>query len=163
MKKSLIPAALLVLCAAMAVAAQESRPNLSGTWNLDASRSDFGPMPPPDSIVLVVAHKDPALKVTSTQKVEQATLTNERNLTTDGKPNTNKLRSLDGEQDVVSTSRWNGAALVTTFKMQSQGIALDMKDTWTLSADGKTLTVSRGIATPQGDELTIRMVYTKQQ
>jgi len=163
MKKIPARAAVLALLVAAAgsISAQGAKPNFSGTWNLDLPKSDFGPSPPPTSIVLVVVHKDPAVKVSSTQKSDQGTILNERNLTTDGKPNPNKIRSVDGEQDVTSTSKWVANKLVTSYQIQMQGMALDLIDTWELSADGKVLTIVRDVKTPQGD-FSLKTVYNKQ-
>ena len=150
----------LLVAAAASVSAQGAKPNFSGTWNLDLPKSDFGPSPPPESIVLVVAHKEPAVKVSSTQKTAEGTVLNERNLTTDGKPNPNKIKTADGEQAVTSTSKWVANKLVTSYQIQMQGMALDLTDTWELSADSKVLTIVRDVKTPQGD-FSLKTVYNK--
>ena len=154
-------AALLLLLSASAWA-QDAKPNFTGKWNLDVAKSDFGPMPPPDSVVHVIDHKEPSLKVVTTTKSAQGETTNERVLTTDGKENVNKMRmGPDGEQPVTSTSKWNGKALATAFKLSAQGTDLEFNDLWTLSDDGKVLTAVRAIKTPQG-EFTATTVYNKQ-
>lgn len=141
--------------------AQDAKPNFSGTWTLDVVKSEFGPTPPPESVVLVIDHKEPNIKTTNTQKGPQGELTNERSITTDGKENLNKARTMVGEQEVKSTSKWNGDKLETAFTLDMQGMALDITDSWQLSEDGKVLTISRGIKTPQGD-FTQKMVFNKQ-
>ena len=94
MKNTLLSAlfVLLVLPVAASLRAQDATPNFTGQWNLDASKSDFGPMPPPESIVHVIEHKEPSVKVVTTQKGAQGEATTERQLTTDGKENVNKMR-----------------------------------------------------------------------
>jgi hypothetical protein len=161
MKRTFLAATLVLLLASIGWA-QNSKPDFSGTWNLDLGKSDFGPAPAPDSIVLVIVHKEPNIKVSSTQKGQQGNFTNERNLTTDGKENPNKIRSMDGEQDVKSTSQWSGPKLTTSYSLQAQGMQLAVKDSWELSGDGKVLTIARAITAPQGDEFVIKMVYNKQ-
>lgn len=141
--------------------AQDTKPDLSGTWNLDVAKSDFGGAPAPDSIVHVIEHKDPNLKITSTQKSQQGELTNTRNLTTDGKENINKMRTMAGEQDVKSTSRWNGMKLANALKLDIQGSPIDINEAWELSDGGKVLSIARDIATPQGD-FHQRYVFNKQ-
>jgi hypothetical protein len=131
--------------------AQDARPDFSGTWNLDVAKSDFAGAPAPDSIVHVIEHKDPILKITSTQKNQQGELTNTRNLTTDGKENINKMRSMAGEQDVKSTSTWNARKLTNALKLDIQGNAIDINEAWELSDGGKVLSIVRDIKTPQGD------------
>jgi hypothetical protein len=154
-----IVGAMLLL--AVSVAAQGALPNFSGTWNLDAAKSDFGMMPPPDSIVMVIDHKEPAVKVTTTQKGQMGNSSNDSTYTTDGRDNVNKMRSPAGDQDVKSTTKWNGKILTTTRTMEAQGMSIGIDDSWELSADGKVLTVNRQLKTPQGD-LTMRLAFNKQ-
>lgn len=141
--------------------AQDTKPDLSGTWNLDVAKSDFGGAPAPDSIVHAIEHKDPNLKITSTQKNQQGELTNTRNLTTDGKENINRMRTMAGEQDVKSTSTWNGKTLANAFKLDIQGNAIDINEAWELSDGGKVLSIARDIKTPQGD-FHQRYIFNKQ-
>jgi hypothetical protein len=146
MKRALFAAGLMLLPATSAWT-QNITPNFSGTWNLDVAKSDFGSAPLPDSMVLLIEHKEPTLKVSSTQKgpQPQGEITNERNLTTDGKENTNRTRTMAGEQEVKSTSNWNGRTLVMAFKLEVQGTVFAVNDVWELSDDGKVLTILRGI------------------
>jgi len=154
---SLATAAVLL---AVSVSAQ-NLPNFSGTWTLDAAKSDFGMMPPPDSIVMVIDHKEPSLKVTTTQKGQMGDSSNDSTYTTDGKDNVNKMRSPAGDQDVKSTTKWNGKALATTRTIEAQGMTVGIDDAWELSADGKVLTINRQLKTPQGD-LSMRLGLNKQ-
>ena len=163
MKNTLLSALfiLLVLPVAASLRAQDAATNFTGKWNLDASQSDFGPMPPPESIVHVIEHKEPSVKVVTTQKGAQGEVTTERQLTTDGKENVNKMRVGPAEQEVKSTTKWSGKALTTAFKLDMQGNVFDVNDSWKLSDDGKVLTIVRDIKTAQGD-FTTTTVYNKQ-
>jgi hypothetical protein len=145
---SVVGAVLLLTVSALA---QGALPNFSGTWSLDAAKSDFGPIPGPESIVMVIDHKEPALKVSVTQKGPQGEATNDSTYTTDGKDNTNKMRSPAGDQDVKSTTKWNGKILATTRTIEAQGMSIGIDDAWELSADGKVMTINRQLKTPQGD------------
>src|SRR3954454_7729611 len=111
--KSAFTIAGAVVLLTISAAAQSAPPNFTGTWTLDASKSDFGPMPGPESIVMVVDHKEPAIKVNVTQKSQMGDATTDSNYTTDGKNNVNKMRGPAGEQDITSTTRWNGTSLTT--------------------------------------------------
>jgi hypothetical protein len=160
--KGIVFATGLILLLAASAPAQEARPNFSGTWILDLEKSDFAQMPAPDSIVNVIDHKEPALKIATTQKGQQGEVTNERNLTTDGKENANKMRTMGGEQqEVKSTTKWVGRKLMTAFKLDVQGGVIEITDAWELSGDGKTMTVVRDLKNPQG-ELTQTIVFNKQ-
>ena len=92
------------LLMAASAAAQGALPNFTGSWSLDAAKSDFGPMPAPTSIVMIIDHKEPTLKVAVTQNGPQGDISNESTYTTDGKSNVNKMRSPAGDQDVTSTT-----------------------------------------------------------
>ena len=161
MKKTLVASSLILVLAAVSALAQDAKPNFSGTWNMDLSKSDFGPVPAPDSLVAVIEHKEPSVKITTTQKGQQGEIVNERILTTDGKENTNKMRMMGGEQEIKSTSKWNGKKLTTAFKLDVQGAPVEFNDAWELSDDGKVMTIVRDIKTPQGD-FTTKTVFSKQ-
>jgi hypothetical protein len=155
---------LLTLCAlpvSRTAHAQDALPNFTGKWTLDLAKSDFGPMPPPQSVVHTIEHKEPNIKIVTSQKSEQGEVTNERNLTTDGKPNVNKVRMGGPDQEVTSTSKWVGKSLNTVMKVDIQGTPLDFNDTWTLSDEGKVLTIVRAIKSPQGD-FAATTVFNKQ-
>jgi hypothetical protein len=141
--------------------AQDALPNFTGKWVLDAAKSDFGPMPPPDSVIHTIDHKEPTIKIVTAQKSAQGEVTNERTLTTDGKPNVNRLRMGGPEQDVTSTTKWVGKTLTTVMKAEVQGMALGFNDSWKLSDDGKVLTIVRAITTDQG-EFAVTTVFNKQ-
>ena len=158
------PRVSLAACAALIViamsAAAQGQPNFSGTWTLDAAKSDFGPMPGPDSIVMVIDHQEPALKVTTTQKSQMGDSSNESSYTTDGKNNVNKMQSPAGDQNVTSTTKWNGNVLATARTIEAQGMSIGIEDAWELSPDGKVMTVNRQLKTPQGD-FSMKLVLNK--
>src|SRR5919112_967603 len=78
MKRVLLTLCLLAACAAGVGAAaarddKKAKPDLSGTWELDRSKSDFGlfrdrPISKADS-TLVVAHREPELKISRTLRL----------------------------------------------------------------------------------------------
>lgn len=152
-----VGAMLLVVSAV----AQSAMPNFSGTWKLDAAKSDFGMMPAPESIVMLIDHKEPTVKVTTTQKSQMGDTSNDSSYTTDGKDNVNKMRSPAGDQDVKSTTKWNGKILATTRTIEAQGMSIGIDDAWELSADGTVMTINRQLKTPQGDFST-KIVFNKQ-
>jgi hypothetical protein len=151
-----------ILCAAawlaLAVPAGAwEKPNLSGDWKLNVAKSDFGPMPGPEKMDRTIKHEDPSLKMTTTQSGPQGEVTTELAYTTDGKPCTNKIRG----QDVTGVAKWDGDALTINYKREIQGMEITANERWTLSEDGKTLTVTNKLNTPQGD-FEIKIVMDKQ-
>ena len=146
---------------ALQAAAQDAKPDFTGKWTLDLSKSDFGQMPVPESMVSVIDHKEPTVKISTTQKSQQGEITSERTLTTDGKPNTNKVKNMMGEQEMASTTTWEGKKLITISKFSFQDTPVTVNESWDLSADGKMLTVARNIQTGQGD-FSQTSVFAKQ-
>jgi hypothetical protein len=71
------------------------------------------------------------------------------------------MRSPAGDQDVKSTTKWNGKILATTRTIEAQGMSIGIDDAWELSADGKVMTINRQLKTPQGDFSTT-IVFNKQ-
>jgi hypothetical protein len=159
MKRAITTIALMLLV--IAAAGAQAKPDFSGKWVLDVAKSDFGQAPAPESIVHVVVHKEPNVTITTTQKSGGGETTNERKLTTDGKENVNRLKMMGGEQEAKSTSKWDGGKLTTTTKLDMQGMAVELQDTWELSDGGKVLTVVRQTTAPQGS-LTQKFVFNKQ-
>lgn len=158
--KRILPAACAILFLVASALAQGAVPNFSGTWDLDVAKSDFGPAPPPESVVMVIDHKEPNIKTTTTQKGTQGDATNVSNITTDGKENVNKLQAMGAEQDIRSTSKWSGKQLATERTLEIQGMTIGMNDSWELSDDGKVMTIVRQIDTPQGAFAT-KMILNK--
>jgi hypothetical protein len=148
---------LATLVFLMAASAAAAGPNFSGDWKMNASKSDFGVMPAPASIVSKVTHNDPELKVANTQVSDMGEFSSEMTYTTDGKECVNKVRELD----VKSIVKWEGDTLVFDSKLEFQGSPLTMSDKWTLSADGKTLTMTRSISGPMGNADST-LVFDKQ-
>jgi hypothetical protein len=160
MKRAFLAFAIVVLIVSTAHA-QGAKPDFTGTWSLDLAKSDFGPTPPPESSVMVVEHKEPSVKIKLTQKSAQGETVNDRTITTDGKENSNVMRTMMGDQPVTSTSTWTGNKLTTSSKLDVQGMSIEIADAWELSEDTKVLTVTRDLKTPQGD-FTMKLLFNKQ-
>jgi hypothetical protein len=159
-KRALLTAGLVLLLPASAWL-QDTKPNFTGKWSLDVTKSDFGPIPPPDSMVTVIDHQEPNVKITTTQKAQQEEVVNTRHLTTDGKPNTNKLKMAGGETEVTSTTTWEGKKLRTSFKLDTPGGPIDVSEALELSEDGKSIVLVRDYKMAQGP-FTTRVIFNKQ-
>jgi hypothetical protein len=150
---------------ALAVAA----PNFSGAWIRDKAKSDpmgmgrpgggGGGGQAPDVEVTLTIKQDANSFETSTQRGDRPP--RETKYTLDGKENTTTTQ----RGSTVSKSKWNGDVLVIegVQKFTNQaGDAMEMKfkDEYSLSADGKVLTVTNTSSGPQG-ERTSKQVYNK--
>ena len=123
--------------AALLFAAQASRPNFSGRWELDKSRSDFGSLPPDDSAMELIEHQEPKLTITQVWRNAEGEHTVVWQLTTDGAENLTRMN----EAEIASRTVWEGSNLVTDWRMKRGGRLSEGKYNRSLSEDRKTLTV----------------------
>jgi hypothetical protein len=145
--------------AAFALPSLAQTPNLSGTWKLNLSKSDFGQIPPPSSETLTITDSEPSVKIVTDQKGGMAGDTNTTStLSTDGKETTSP--GMAGA-DVKNITHWEGKSLVTNSKTSFQGSDLSLKTTDMLSDDGKTLNVTVHIEASMG-VFEEKLVYDKQ-
>jgi hypothetical protein len=154
-RRSLLAISALALFANL-LSAQE-KPNFSGSWKMNAAKSDFGPMPGPDKLDRVIDHKEPTVASKTTQTGPQGEVTTEIKYKTDGSDSINTMRG----QEVKSVAKWEGDKLVVKSKREVQGMEIAMTETWILSDAGKVLTVNNSIETPQGN-FEIKVVMDKQ-
>jgi len=146
-----------LLAAAFGLLQAQAKPNFSGTWKLNASKSNFGPMPAPEARTDKITHQDPDLKDSFTQSGPMGEVTAELKYSTDGKETTSSVR---GNQ-IKSTAKWEGDELVIAGKTSFEGGDVTLADRWSLSADGKTLTILRHVNSPMG-ETDQKIVLEKQ-
>jgi hypothetical protein len=148
-------AALSSLLLSPAVHAQ-TRPDFSGSWTLDAARSD-----PPlagrggrgagrgaGAAPLVVKQTDTEITIgPATYRL-------------DGSESVNAGRGRGGAQQVKSRARWDGARLVIESTREVQGFTVTTREVRTLDANGKDMIVETTIGTPRGDQ-TLKQVFTR--
>ena len=149
--------ALASVVIALAAAQAQAKTDFSGTWKADTSKSDFGPMPPPDSITEKITHQDPSLKMNIAQQGGTGDMTYDAAYTTDGKESVNTVAG----NEFKTVLNWDGDDLVADTKGSFDGNDFTAKDRWTLSDGGKTMTVTRHISTAMG-EFDMKLVFEKQ-
>jgi hypothetical protein len=143
---------LLVLFCAASVSTQTSkrdqatekpRPDFSGTWVRDNSKSNLGPFNGSPmaraELTLVIAQHDPELKVSRKLKLSDKELTGGLVYYTDGRGETNP--SSFSRAEVKSRTTWDGDKIVAQSSPSRTSPAgdVDTTETWELSTDGKTL------------------------
>jgi hypothetical protein len=139
------------------VATQAASQNLSGEWKLNFAKSNYGKFPAPSSMTRKIAHNDPKLILTTMQKGAQGEVTSKLVYTTDGKESINQVAG--GESKGIA--QWIGDKLMIESSREFQGVTLKQKDIWTLSSDGKTLTIDSHVSIPNG-EFDIKQVFDRQ-
>jgi hypothetical protein len=159
---------LVILVAAVSTLActQARTVSFAGTWTLDTRKSDFDRALPPDSKVLEISHKGTDVRVLMNERAGSSRREHQLNLKTDGQAVRNEMRNTDG--DVVqadSRTIWSNGTLVTAYRIDHLGHFDDYHETWDLSADATTLTITRLVTLPnrrgQNRDYSIRMVYSK--
>jgi hypothetical protein len=147
---------------------KKSRPDFSGTWRIDRSKSDFGeftdrPLSKADA-TLVVEHKDPELKVRRTLSLNGQEEVKEFTYYTDERGETNQATIGVGE--VKSKTKWDGDRVVSeahiTRRSQTGPYELDVVQKWQVSSDGKMLTNTTTISNQMGAQ-QVKLVYRRGQ
>jgi hypothetical protein len=127
--------------------------NFSGEWKLNLAKSDYGIVPPPEFMTRTIKHNDPNLEASTHQKGAQGEVTTTLKYTTDGKPAENT-----GSK---GSAKWESDKLVVDSVRDLQGAELKFHEVWSLSPDGKTMTINNHIVAPQG-EFDLVLVFDKQ-
>ena len=156
LKRTFAAAAAVTLVAA---AAQAQSKDFSGQWEMNAAKSDFGPMAGqgPSKITMTVTQSTTTVKVAQAMSTPQGDLNQSTDYTLDGKEATSN--GADG-QPVTSSAKLDGDALVINSKLSRQGMDITRVSHWTLSPDGKSLTVSQDLVTPMG-AMSMKLVFDK--
>jgi hypothetical protein len=144
MRKGLIAMALAVPLIAA--------PNFSGSWMLNVSKSQYGQFPAPEVMIRTVQMQGEQISMSTYQKGAQGEVTTELKYTTDGKPSVNGANT--------GSAAWYGDTLVIESTREAQGSRLTQRDVWSLSPDGKTLTVNTKVKLPNG-EFDVKQVFEK--
>lgn len=148
MKKTLILLATLI-----ATLLQGAVPDLSGEWKLNLAKSDYGKFPAPLGMTRRIAHNDPKLMLSTTQQGTQSNVVSNLTYTTDGKESVNK--------ESKGVAQWIGDKLMIDSTREVGSAKLKQKEIWTLSPDGKSLTVDSHVSLPNG-EFDVKQVFEKQ-
>jgi hypothetical protein len=141
-----------VLLAALLAVPLAAAPNFSGNWVLNLAKSQYGQFPAPEIMTRQILHNDPALSMSTYQKGAQGEVTTELQYSTDGKPVVN------GQNQGLA--HWEGDKLVIETSRDYQGTKLTQREEWTLSGDGKTLTINTHVKLPNG-EFDVKQVFEK--
>lgn len=157
MIRKIVSITILIALPLMSVFAQQ-KPDFSGTWKLNVAKSEFGPLPAPTSRTDVITHKEPSLSNSVTAEGAQGKQEYTLSYTIDGKEALNKM----GPREVKSTLKWVGSDLVISSKFVFNDMDVTSESTWTLSPDGKTLTVKAHFKSAMG-EADQKLVFEKQE
>jgi hypothetical protein len=154
---SVLRLTLITVAAAGAILAAD-KPNFSGSWKMDSTKSDFGGAPPPDSFSRKIEHNEPAVILTDDQTSALGTEKVVRRYTTDRKETTYQWMG----SEVKSAAHWEDNSLVIIGNVNAGGTDVVVTSTLTISADGKTLTESGKVVAAGNEVGAFKLVLVKQ-
>jgi hypothetical protein len=165
---------VVVLLLAAVVTAAQAQPQFTGTWVLNRAQSQFpahgyhgqgatGQQATPPDVKLTVEQQGNTLKATRTMVRGTRERSMSQTFTTDGSEQTEQLHggssvtkaTLGGDRLVINQTHTRPA------KDQSQPArTFSRESVWTLSPDGRTLTIDTTMHSARGDR-TMKTVYNK--
>jgi hypothetical protein len=141
------------------------RANFSGEWKLNESKSDLGQFAQFATRAIKTDQKDNDITINRTAPgFDGGDVTTAETLSFDGKETET---TVFGNSKRKATAKWSddGNTLTVNYvlNLDFNGQTFDVKgnEIWTVSDDGKTLTVQTNASSPQGD-LAAKAVYDKQ-
>lgn len=129
---------------------QDRKPDFSGHWTLNTSKTDYGRMPKPRAYTEVIEQKVPTLIINTTSDDGRGESKSFLKLTTDDRDCTNELNG----NEFHSKSHWEGSKLVTTVTGDR---GLSLVEVRSLSADGKTQTIETYMGQRSGSPAMVRV------
>ena len=131
---------LALLATSLGSPPQVKVPDLSGTWVFKSGKN-------PNKVTsLRIAQMDAAIEITETHKPKAKRADRVLTYYSDGRGEANPTS--DGKSELKSRSKLEGETLTTLFDSFSKqpGAVNERRDDWTLSKDGKTLTITTTFA-----------------
>lgn len=161
--RSMVASGMLAVLAGTNAGAQAAHPNFAGVWILDASRNAVqGQLGAPTSATYTITqHGDTIVGDRVAETTETGTIKSHVVWGLDGKAWKNKIPVGDTETEISSVLSWNQATLVIRTSLTVQETPVDQVDEWSLSADGKTLTMQRSVAAMGQDIGSSTLVFVK--
>ena len=124
---------LLTGLACASLGTRTGRPNFTGTWTLDLAKSRLE-VPPPDSTVFVILHREPTVQMFRTHARGARLDTLTTTLRTDS---SEVLWELRGAK-VTSRTWWDGGELVFWSRFERDTLRASQVVRYSLSSDRKT-------------------------
>jgi hypothetical protein len=156
---------------AVVLVSAQGKVNFSGTWVMEKSQSDvpqfMGLTENPEkarnaSMTMVLVQQGSDLRVTRIVKIRGEEQKEIHTYKTDG--GETKNTGFRGET-VVARAFWEGDKLVVvstrTWKVLLKDVSAESRGVWSLSPDGKTLTIAAQVNSPRGEQ-RIKAVFDKQ-
>lgn len=137
----LLPIALML--AAASTARAQVRPDFTGTWRLNLTESDYGDLQGPEARTDVIEQHGGRISESVTAEGRHRKQHYTLIFATDGTQTALPPGTRMGSVTILSVSaRWQPASLIVMQKLRFQDALFEATNTYTLSADGNTLTIA---------------------
>jgi hypothetical protein len=127
-------ATVILLTLAAGAASSQEKPDFTGHWILNTTKSDFGSAPKIDDLTENIQQNGSVIVIRIVTQDDGGKHEHNVSYTTDGAGNTNVVAG----QPMIYKSHWEGESLVTVVRDERGG---GYTETRSLSKDGKTQTV----------------------
>ena len=164
--KKIVRTIILLTCICSMSKAWAQQADFSGSWQLNKAKSDFGQSDPDRAAAGKMNIKQQAGAIT----VEKVILSDGQDnsysetFTFDGQPAKKVFTTATGSQARQTTVQWSQGKLLitanTTVVINGQEGIYTTGQAWTLSADGKTLTINNNTVLPDR-KVVFTAVYDK--
>ncbi len=155
-----------LLACALGLVSASAKANFSGTWTLDKAHSEGLP-PELKAQTLTVVQTDDKLSIEASTTRESGEVKQSETYVLDGKQTDYKPQAVMGYEGTGKrTARWgaDGNSVevkeVATYDTPMGAVDVNITRKWTLSADGKSLTIDMTIESPQGTR-QMKRVFTR--
>ncbi len=146
-------------------AATAAQPNLSGAWKLNVNKSEFGQVPPPNSEYEIIQQTPTAITIATASDSDDTGkavyILPIAIAATEAPTPAGEFPATADFKITASRGQWQGATLVVDQKMNYKGSEGTIHSTYTLSADGKTLTRQTHYSLDLG-EFDVTYIFDKQ-
>ena len=135
-------AAVFVLAVAMTAIAKQ-KPDFSGEWQLNRQASALSPIvaPAAQSGVLRIEHHEPSFKCQMTIVLDGKPTETKYELLSDGR----EVAATHGGRQIVSSLRWDGDALVATWRIEGTNGEVTISFRYELQDGGRRLRAAEQI------------------
>ena len=155
---SSIAFSLTAALAVLAAPANTAAPDFEGSWFLDASASDFGMTPAPDSAATIITRADDRLVLTRKVWASMAgNRTVEFDQATDGEA---ASASSSLGEEIPSRAWWEGDVLVLEVEVESNVGEIVVTDRMSVT-DHDTMVMERTLDVPEMGELEQTQIYRR--
>ena len=155
-------AVMYAVAAPSAAAAQSARPNYSGTWVMDTTKSVVnGQLSAPTSATITIVQHGDTITMDREANSAMGPVKTHVVFAIDGKPWKNSLPVNGEDLPISSVLTWENGTLVIHSTFSVQGTDVEQIDKWNMGADGKTLTTFRSLSAGGQDIGSGSLTYNK--